>query len=66
MSDRLIGLKEVENKVGFKKSKIYARIAQGEFPKPVKDGNQSLWSEAEVDELVEKMKSQRPQQSAAA
>lgn len=64
MSDRLIGLKEVEKKVGFKKSKIYARMAKEEFPKPAKDGHQSLWSEAEVDEYVEQIKNQRP--SAAA
>lgn len=64
MSDRLIGLKEVEKKVGFKKSKIYARMAEGRFPKPAKDGHQSLWSEAEIDQLVEEMKQQRQQHAA--
>lgn len=63
MSDRLIGLKEVESKVGFKKSKIYARMALGLFPKPIKDGHQSLWSEAEITLLVEEMK-QRQQHAA--
>lgn len=64
MSDRLIGLKEVESKVGFKKSKIYALMDKKLFPQKCIDGRQALWSEAEVDKYIETVKQQRQQKAA--
>lgn len=34
--DRLLRLREVEEAVGLKKTQIYARIAEGRFPPPIK------------------------------
>lgn len=49
MSERLIQIRDVIARVGLRKSALYARIAADTFPRPVKDGNTSLWVEAEVD-----------------
>jgi prophage regulatory protein len=57
--DRFMTLKEVEKKVRFKKSAIYARAANGEFPKPIKIGAATRWSEAEIEEWMEKQKAAR-------
>lgn len=40
--------------VGFGRSRIYALIAQGEFPAPVKVGKSSRWVRAEIDEWLSK------------
>lgn len=37
MIDRLLTRAEVERATGFKKSKLYAMIAEGRFPAPLKD-----------------------------
>lgn len=46
----LITLKEVERSVGLKKSCIYDRISNNEFPKPKKLGSRtSRWVRGEVE-----------------
>nr|WP_072014425.1 AlpA family phage regulatory protein [Pectobacterium odoriferum] len=52
MSDTdLISIKEVERAVGLKKSSIYARISNGDFPKPKKLGSRtSRWLRGEVED----------------
>lgn len=50
--DRLIPLGEVKQLVGLGHSKIYALISAGAFPRPVKLGSASRWSETEVREWV--------------
>ena len=35
------------------RSSIYARMATGEFPRPVKIGRLNGWPEAEIDSYVE-------------
>jgi prophage regulatory protein len=57
--DRFMTLKEVEKKVGLKKSAIYARAATGEFPQAVKIGAATRWSEAELDEWIDRQKQAR-------
>lgn len=42
-------LVEVMRRTGKSKTTIYAEIATGEFPKPVKDGRRSLWIDAEIE-----------------
>ena len=39
----------VSDYVGFGRSRIYALIAQGEFPAPVKVGKSSRWVRTEID-----------------
>ncbi len=42
-------IKDIEEKIRLKKSKIYNLISEGLFPKPFKVGAASLWTESEVD-----------------
>lgn len=47
----LINIKEVERSVGLKKSSIYERISNNEFPKPKKLGSRTpRWVRGEVEE----------------
>ena len=50
MSERLLRLEAVEDRIGLKKSKIYMMVSAGEFPRPVKLGNGHIngWPENEV------------------
>ena len=57
--DALIKLPDVCRQVGLGKTAIYALIAEGEFPEPVKLGCASRWSQLEVQEWVTKQKNRR-------
>lgn len=52
MSEILLTRKEVERRVGLSCTSIYAGIAAGTFPKPVKVGKRSLWVETEIDQWI--------------
>lgn len=52
MADRLLRLENVVELVGFKSSKIYALIASGDFPSPIKIGNASRWPESKIDAWI--------------
>ena len=43
---------EVERRVGLRCTSIYAGIAAGTFPKPIKSGKRSLWVESEVSQWI--------------
>ena len=46
---KIIRLRQVEDATGEKRSTIYKRISEGEFPKPVKLGAKSVgWVEEEI------------------
>jgi prophage regulatory protein len=50
---RFLRLREVEHRTGRKKSAIYADMAEGRFPKPVRIGSKAVaWIEAEVDAWI--------------
>lgn len=50
---RVIRLNKVKDKVGLRRSTIYRRIANGEFPKPILlGGRASGWIEDEIDEWL--------------
>ncbi|BAK76751.1 phage transcriptional regulator, AlpA [Pseudogulbenkiania sp. NH8B] len=49
---QLLTLKEVESKLGLKKTKIYLMIDKNEFPPPIKIGAASRWAENIVDEWI--------------
>lgn len=53
---RLLCLEQVSELICFKRSKIYALIAQGRFPPPIKLDSASRWSEASIAEWVEQQK----------
>ena len=54
MSERLIRLTEVKSRVGLGRSAIYAGIAKGSFPRPVKIGSRAVaWRETEISGWIE-------------
>lgn len=48
VSEALLPLREVRARVGISTAAIYARMANGTFPKPCKVGARSLWVASEV------------------
>ena len=55
--DRLLRIGEVKSHVGLGKSKIYALIAEGRFPRPYKlTPKAARWSEQEVLAWVERIR----------
>lgn len=48
----LINLHEVRRRIPRSRSTLYAEIAAGIFPRPVKVGRGSYWRDDEVDDLV--------------
>jgi len=51
---RILRRREVESRTGLCRSTIYARAADGTFPKPVGLGGRAVgWLELEVDEWLE-------------
>jgi prophage regulatory protein len=53
MKDRFIRRQEVEFIAGRCRSSIYAMIATGKFPKPVRIGGSVRWSLREVESWVD-------------
>lgn len=52
MSTILLSFDDVASRVGLGRTRIYAGVASGDFPKPVKIGRRSLWVEAEIDQWI--------------
>lgn len=52
MSERLLRLEAVQDRIGLRKSKIYTMINEGEFPRPVKLGPCNAWPEREVSAWI--------------
>ena len=51
--ESLLRTNDVEHRTGLKKSKIYALIAAGEFPRPIKLTERSVaWPESEVTHWI--------------
>ena len=49
---KLLKIKEVIEKTGCCKTKIYAMIKDGKFPQPCKIGNASRWREDHLDDWI--------------
>ena len=63
---RVIRLPETELRTGLKKSTIYERLANGDFPKPVNLGSRAVgWIESDVDDWIEARIAERNYQSGA-
>ena len=57
---RILRLPAVEAAAGFKKSKIYEMVKEGQFPQPVRLGNKSVgWLADEVQAWISARASQR-------
>lgn len=59
-SDRLLKIAEVKGRVGLGKSKIYALVAEGRFPRPYKlTPKAARWSEREVSDWIAQAQASR-------
>jgi prophage regulatory protein len=60
MAERILKRLTVEDRTGLSRSTIYAMMAEGRFPKPIKIGLRAVgWSEAEIDTWLEGRKALR-------
>ena len=50
---KFLCMKEVEAKIGFKKSWIHERVKQGMFPPPIKIGGASRWLSSDIEVWME-------------
>ncbi|MGO4522988.1 helix-turn-helix transcriptional regulator [Dyella sp. 2RAF44] len=53
--DRGLTIEEVKERTGLGKTKIYAMIKAGEFPRPGKFGTASRWSEIAVTRVINRI-----------
>ena len=54
MSDRLLRRQEVEELTGLSRSSIYRRMADGEFPRPVRVGALAVrWKESDITAWIQ-------------
>jgi prophage regulatory protein len=58
-ADSLIRLTEVLKRTGLSRTTLYELIKQGNFPRQIKLGRTSLWSESEVSSFIEEAKAGR-------
>lgn len=60
MSERICRLPAVKAQTGLSRSTLYALMAEGRFPKPMKLGERAVgWSEAEIAARLECRKAAR-------
>jgi prophage regulatory protein len=53
MSEKFLRMLEVQNRVPYSRSTIYAKIARGEFPAPIDLGARAVaWLESDIDEWI--------------
>lgn len=52
MSQDLLTLDKVTERIGFKRSKIYAMVAAGTFPAPIKIGAAARWPSDKIDAWI--------------
>jgi prophage regulatory protein len=57
--DRFLCLPDLKPLTGMGRSLTYDKIKKGCFPRPVKLGRKSVWSEAEVRAWIEARKAER-------
>lgn len=56
---KLLRIVEVSQRVRLGKSTIFAMVARGSFPAPLKQGGGSFWLESEIDAYIEKLIAER-------
>ncbi len=61
MTERLLRLREVQQRIPYSRSSIYLKISLGEFPRPVKMGKRAVaWREADVEKwMAERLESRQ-------
>ena len=58
--------KEVCDRLGIKKTKLYALLDEGDFPRPAKLGKASVWPEHEVEAFMARRMEARYRMAVAA
>ena len=54
MTERILRRREVEARTGLSRSTLYAQMAEGTFPKPVRLGKRAVgWTESTISEWLE-------------
>lgn len=53
MSDQFLRMPAVMKKVGLRRTAIYDKIKDCDFPPPIKLGNVSVWLESELDAWIQ-------------
>jgi len=56
-------ISDLEQKLQVKRSFIYAAIASGQFPRPLKLGRASRWLESDIDRWLNERATQRDRQA---
>ncbi|WP_240649942.1 helix-turn-helix transcriptional regulator [Variovorax atrisoli] len=56
---KLLRIPEVAQRVRLGKSTIYAMVAKGVFPAPLKQGGGNFWLETEIDRYIETLIAER-------
>ena len=63
--DRLLRRNEVEELVGLARSSVYAKIANNQFPSPVRIGERGVrWRESEIRAWIASRQTARPDTAA--
>ncbi|UJJ56836.1 MULTISPECIES: helix-turn-helix transcriptional regulator [Rhodanobacter] len=58
---RLLRLRDVLYRTGMSRSRVYAHMAEGQFPRLVKLGRSSAWLESEIEAWIAAKIAQRDQ-----
>jgi prophage regulatory protein len=54
MSNKIIRLPTVKNRVGLSRSSIYLRMSKGEFPKSISLGERAIgWLESDIEQWLD-------------
>lgn len=52
MEESLLRMQAVMDRTGFKRSKLYALVAEGKFPRPVKIEGCAVWRKSQIDAWI--------------
>ncbi len=68
ITEKILRLPKVKEIAGFSTSTIYAKVASGDFPKPINLGNRSVgWLQSEIAAWIEsRVRESRPERSLSA
>jgi len=56
MTECILKLREVEARTGLSRSTLYAQMAEGKFPRPVKLGKRAVgWTETSISKWIESL-----------
>ncbi|MEX1828843.1 helix-turn-helix transcriptional regulator [Luteibacter sp. CQ10] len=54
----------MQKRTALSRSSIYAKVAEGTFPRPVKRGSSSVWVDTEVQAWIDSLIASRDQRAA--